>query len=207
MTKLVKDPKKLKSVLEYTPMTKEQIDKISNKLSTELTKHGGLGLSANQIGLTDRVCLINVKEPLLLVNPKVVEVSKETVVYVEQCLSLEKTMKKPVKTLRHKTFTVECDNLGTVVFSPDIEEGKEWKDSNEFFSDEGLLECVCAQHEIDHLNGILITDSSRRYITTLKSEKKYGRNERVMVKLSDGTTEFMKYKKAETLISQGAEIL
>ena len=205
--KLIKDPIKLKSVLEYKPMTQEQIDDISKKLTTELTRHGGLGLSANQIGLTDRVCLINVKEPLLLVNPKVVEVSKETVVYVEQCLSLDKTMKKPVKTLRHKTFTVECDNLGTVIFSPDIEEGKEWKDSNEFFSDEGLLECVCAQHEIDHLNGILITDSSRRYTTTIKSEKKYGRNEKVMVKLPDGSTEFMKYKKAQPLLSVGCEIL
>tara|TARA_Y100000385_G_scaffold247820_1_gene268150 strand:+ start:122 stop:742 length:621 start_codon:yes stop_codon:yes gene_type:complete len=205
--KLIKDPSKLKSVLEYKPMTQEQIDDISKKLTTELTRHGGLGLSANQIGLTDRVCLINVKEPLLLVNPKVVEVSKETVVYVEQCLSLDKTMKKPVQTLRHKTFTVECDNLGTVLFSPDIEDGKEWKDSEEFYSDEGLLECVCAQHEIDHLNGILITDSSRRYTTTIRREKKYGRNERVMVKLPNGSTEFMKYKKAKPLLTVGAEIL
>ena len=76
-----------------------------------------------------------------------------------------------------------------------------------FLSDEGLLECVCAQHEIDHLNGILITDSSEDIPTTIKSEKKYGRNERVMVKLSDGSTQFMKYKKAEPLLSVGAEIL
>ena len=202
--KLIKDPSKLKSVLEYTPMTQEQIDNISKKLTTELTRHGGLGLSANQIGLTDRVCLINVKEPLLLVNPKVVEVSKETVVYVEQCLSLDKTMRKPVKTIRHKSFTVETDNLGLVEFSPDK---TEWEDSNEFFSDEGLLECVCAQHEIDHLNGVLITDSDRRYTTTVTSTKKYGRNERVMVKLPNGDTEFMKYKKAEPMLSVGAEIL
>jgi len=205
--KLIKDPSKLKSVLEYTPMTQEQIDDISKKLTTELTKHGGLGLSANQIGLTDRVCLINVKEPLLLVNPKVVEVSKETVVYVEQCLSLDKTMKKPVQTIRHKSFTVECDNLGTVLFSSDKKEGETWKDSEEFYADEGLLECVCAQHEIDHLNGILITDSSRRYTQTVTREKKYGRNERVMVKLPSGDTEFMKYKKAEPLLTLGAEIL
>ena len=57
-----------------------------------------------------------------------------------------------------------------------------------------MLECVVAQHEIDHLEGRLITD--RRYTTTITRGKKYGRNERVMVKLSDGTTEFMKYKKA-----------
>jgi len=204
--KLVKDPNKLKTPLVSKPMTKDEIDTISATLLTELTKHGGIGLSANQIGLDVRACVINVTEPLILINPIVRETSKETVLYVEQCLSLDKTLKKPVKTLRHSSFTVECDNLGTIVFSSNNKENN-WKDSNEFFSDEGLLECVCAQHEIDHLNGILITDGVRRYTTTVTRGKKYGRNDRVMVKLSDGSTEFMKYKKAESLLTKGAEIL
>jgi len=203
--RLIKDPNKLRKPLEGKPMTQEQIDEISTTLLTELKRHGGIGLSANQIGLDVRACVINVKEPLVLINPVVTEVSKETVAYVEQCLSIPKSMKKPVKTVRFKSFTVECDNLGTVIFSPDQKEP--WKDSNEFFSDEGLLECVCAQHEIDHLNGVLITDSVRRYTTTVTSTKKYGRNDRVMVKLANGDTEFMKYKKAELLLKQGAEIL
>ena len=205
--KLIKDPSKLKTKIEPSSFTQQEVDTISDKLKKELEKHGGLGLSANQIGLTDRVCIVNVKEPLILVNPRVTETSKETVVYVEQCLSLDKTMKKPVQTIRHKSFTVECDNLGTVLFSSDKKEGETWKDSEEFYADEGLLECVCAQHEIDHLNGILITDSSRRYTQTVTREKKYGRNERVMVKLPSGDTEFMKYKKAEPLLTLGAEIL
>ena len=204
--KLIKDPKKLRGIVESKPMTQAEIDKVSTTLLTELKRHGGIGLSANQIGLDVRACVINVKEPLVLINPKVTEVSKDTVAYVEQCLSLDKTMRKPTKTVRHKSFTVECDNLGTVIFSPDNKESN-WKDSNEFFSEEGLLECVCAQHEIDHLDGILITDSMRRYTTTIVREKKYGRNERVMVKLPSGDTEFMKYKKAEPLLTQGAEIL
>ena len=112
--RLVKDPNKLRKALESQPMTQEEIDKISTTLLKELTRHGGIGLSANQIGLDVRACVINVKEPLVLINPKVVEVSEDTVAYVEQCLSLEKTMRKPVKTVRHKSFTVECDNLGTV---------------------------------------------------------------------------------------------
>ena len=204
--KLIKDPKKLRGIVESKPMTQAEIDKVSTTLLTELKRHGGIGLSANKIGLDVRACVINVKEPLVLINPKVTEVSKDTVAYVEQCLSLDKSMRKPVKTVRHKSFTVECDNLGTVIFSPDKKES-EWKDSDEFFNDEGLLECVCAQHEIDHLNGVLITDSIRRYTATIVREKKYGRNERVMVKLSNGDTEFMKYKKAEPLLRQGAEIL
>ena len=204
--KLIKKESQLKTPLIAKPMSKKEIDSISTTLLTELTKHGGIGLSANQIGLDIRACVINVKEPLVLINPRVIDVSKETVAYVEQCLSLDKTMRKPVKTIRHKSFKLECDNLGVVEFGPDKVDS-EWKDSNEFFSDEGLLECVCAQHEIDHLNGVLITDSSRRYTTTVTRVKKYGRNERVMVKLSDGSTEFMKYKKAEALLSAGAEIL
>ena len=201
--KLIQDPSKLKTKIEPTPFTQEEIDEISVTLLQELKKHGGIGLSANQIGINKRACVINVKEPLVLINPRVAEVSEESVVYVEQCLSMPKTMRKPVQTVRFKTLTVECDNLGTVIFSPDSKE--EWKTSEEFYNDEGMLECVVAQHEIDHLEGRLITD--RRYTQTITREKKYGRNERVMVKLSDGTTEFMKYKKAQPLLSQGAEIL
>jgi peptide deformylase len=203
--RLVTDSSKLKKVVEPQPMTQEQIDEVSVKLLDGLKKFGGVGLAANQIGLDVRACVINVKEPLVLINPKVVEVSEEVVAYVEQCLSIPKTMKTPKKTIRHKSFTVECDNLGTVLFSPDQKEP--YKNSQEFFSDEGLLETVVAQHEIDHLNGILMTDEKRRYTTTVTSTKKYGRNERVMVKLPDGNTEFMKYKKAESLLSLGAEIL
>jgi peptide deformylase len=201
---LIKNPSKLQKVIQPTSLTQEQIDDISVKLLDGLKTHGGIGLSANQIGLDVRACVINVVEPLVLINPRVVEVSQDTVAYVEQCLSIPKTMRKPVKTVRHKSITIECDNLGTVVFGPDNKLGN-WKDGNEFFNDMGLLECVCAQHEIDHLNGVLITDSSRRYTTTFIAPKKYGRNEMVMVQLPNGETEFMKYKKAQ-LIS-GASIL
>ena len=201
--KLIQDPSKLKTKIQPTPFTQQEIDEISVTLLQELKRHGGIGLSANQIGINKRACVINVKEPLVLINPRVAEVSEESVVYVEQCLSMPKTMRKPVQTVRFKTLTVECDNLGTVLFSPDSKE--EWKTSEEFYNDEGMLECVVAQHEIDHLEGRLITD--RRYTQTIIREKKYGRNERVMVKLADGSTEFMKYKKAEPLLSQGAEIL
>ena len=201
---LITNPSKLTKHITIKPMTQDEIDTISIKLLDGLKKYGGIGLSANQLGLDVRACVINVKEPLVLINPRVTEVSKDSVAYVEQCLSIPKTMKKPVKTVRFKSFTVECDNLGTVIFSSDK---TDWKDSNEFFSDEGLLECVCAQHEIDHLEGVLITDPVRRYNPTYYAPKKYGRNEMVMVKLSNGSTEFMKYKKAEPLLNMGAEIL
>jgi peptide deformylase len=201
---LITNPLKLTKQIQPKSMTQEEIDDISVKLLEGLKQYGGIGLSANQIGLDIRACVINVVEPLVLINPRVVEVSQDTVAYVEQCLSIPKTMRKPIKTVRHKSITIECDNLGTVVFSPDNKIGN-WKDGEEFFQDSGLLECVCAQHEIDHLNGVLITDPIRRYNPTYYAPKRYGRNEMVMVKLPNGETEFMKYKKAQ-LIS-GVEVI
>ena len=201
---LIKNPSRLTKQIQPTQLTQEQIDDISVKLLDGLKQYGGIGLSANQIGLDVRACVINVVEPLVLINPRVVEVSQDTVAYVEQCLSIPKTMRKPIKTVRHKSITIECDNLGTVVFSPDNKIGN-WKDGEEFFEDSGLLECVCAQHEIDHLNGVLITDPSRRYNPTYYAPKTYGRNEMVMVKLPNGETEFMKYKKAQLI--PGVEVI
>ena len=201
---LITNPLKIQKKIEPKQMTQENIDQISIILLDGLKKYGGIGLSVNQLGLDVRACVVNVKEPLVLINPKIVERSKDTVAYVEQCLSIPKSMKKPVKTVRYKSITVECDNLGTVVFAPD-NQFSDWKDSNEFFNDMGLLECVCAQHEIDHLEGKLITDSSNRYNPTYYKPKTYGRNEMVMVKLPNGETEFMKYKKAQLIT--GAQII
>jgi len=201
---LIKNPSKLQKRIEPSSLTQEQIDDISVKLLDGLKTYGGIGLSATQIGLDVRACVVNVIEPLVLINPRIVEASQDTVAYVEQCLSIPKTMRKPIKTVRHKSITIECDNLGRVVFGPDNVVGN-WKDGNEFFNDMGLLESVCAQHEIDHLNGVLITDPIRRYNPTFYAPKKYGRNEMVMVKLPNGETEFMKYKKAQLI--PGVEVM
>lgn len=208
--KIIKDKKILSIPVKERKLDRVETDKISIILKIELERHKGFGLSTNQLGLKERACIIKVREdeePLILINPRIVEVSKDVIIYQEQCLSIDKTMRNPVKTVRNKSVTVNCDNLGTIEFGPDLEEGKEYKDANEYFSDRGLLECVCVQHEIDHLNGILITDKIRRYTTTIVSTKKYGRNDRVMVKLPDGTTDFMKYKKAIPMLKYGCEIL
>ena len=206
MSKIVTDLSKLRTPLVDVPKNKAEQDVIGAALLTGIKNHKGLGLSANQIGVDKRMCAISIKDPLVLVNPKITKRSEEAVQYIESCLSLPKTMRKPKNTVRSISITVETDNLGTIEFAADEPE-KIGTEGHNYFGDEGLLECVVAQHEIDHLDGILITDSIRAYNTQRTSEKKYGRNERVMVKLSDGSTEFMKFKKAEPLLSKGAEIL
>jgi len=202
--KIVTDKKELQKVVYSTPFSVDEVNDISTIMKVELERHNGLGLSANQLGLDKRVCIINVKEPLVLINPIVTHRSRETVAWIEQCLSIPKSMKNAVKTVRHKKVTINTDNLGVIEFGPDKEA---WEDGNEFFSDEGMLECACVQHEIDHLDGILMTHSKRRYTTTFVSPKKYGRNEKVMVKLPDGSTDYIKYKKALPMLQYGCEIL
>ena len=206
MSKIVTDTIKLKKVVTDLPKNKSEEEVISAALFTALQKEKGFGLSANQIGVDKRMCVINIKEPMVLVNPKIVKRSEEAVQYIESCLSLPKTMRKPKNTVRSISITVETDNLGTVEFSAD-EPKKIGTEGHNYFGDEGLLECVVAQHEIDHLDGILITDSIRAYNIQRVSEKKFGRNEKVMVKSPDGDTEFMKYKKAVPLLEKGYQIV
>ena len=206
MSKIVTDTIKLQKVVTDLPKNKSEEEVISAALFTALEKEKGFGLSANQIGVDKRMCVINIKEPMVLVNPKIVKRSEEAVQYIESCLSLPKTMRKPKNTVRSISITVETDNLGTVEFSAD-EPKKIGTEGHNYFGDEGLLECVVAQHEIDHLDGILITDSIRAYNIQRVSEKKFGRNEKVMVKSPDGDTEFMKYKKAVPLLEKGYQIV
>lgn len=203
--KIVTETSILRKPMTTAEYSVDEIDKSSVTLKEQLKEHGGIGLSANQIGISERMCVINVIDEMVLVNPVIVEASNETVAYMEQCLSLPKSMKKPLKTIRHKWVRVKTDNLGIVEFNADKDK---WENSEEFFGDEGLLECVCIQHEIDHLNGILINHSSRRYSETMvRKGKKLGRNEKVMVQLPDGNTEFMKYKKALPMLQYGCKIL
>ena len=206
MSKIVTDTIKLKKVVTDLPKNKSEEEVISAALFTALEKEKGFGLSANQIGVNKRMCVINIKEPMVLVNPKIVKRSEDAVQYIESCLSLPKTMRKPKNTVRSISITVETDNLGTIEFGPD-EKDKIGTEGHNYFADEGLLECVVAQHEIDHLDGILITDQIRAYNIQRVSEKKYGRNEKVMVKSPEGDTDFMKYKKAVPLLEKGYEIV
>tara|TARA_B100001564_G_scaffold308984_1_gene279786 strand:+ start:515 stop:1135 length:621 start_codon:yes stop_codon:yes gene_type:complete len=206
MSKIVTDTIKLQKVVTDLPKNKSEEEVISAALFTALEKEKGFGLSANQIGVNKRMCVVNIKEPMVLVNPKIVKRSEEAVQYIESCLSLPKTMRKPKNTVRSVSVTVETDNLGTIEFGAD-EPKKIGTEGHNYFGDEGLLECVVTQHEIDHLDGILITDSIRAYNIQRVSEKKFGRNEKVMVKSPDGDTEFMKYKKVVPLLEKGYQIV
>jgi len=204
MIKIVTETSVLRKPIPTTQFTKEEQDLATAALLTAVTEQQGLGMSANQIGLNKRICVINVREePLVLVNPQIIEEGQEKLVYFEGCLSLPKTMKKPIKTVRSHSVKVKADNF------PEILEFKTEKRNHqtieELFSDVDLLESVCVQHEIDHLNGLTIRDRQYTETVRLTAFAKLGRNEKLLLKKDDQTLA-VKKKNLSTYLEQGWEV-
>lgn len=204
MIKIVTDKSSLRKSIPTTTFTKEEQDLATAALLTAVTEHQGLGMSANQIGLNKRICVINVREqPLVLVNPTIVEESEEKIMYFEGCLSLPKTMKKPIKTVRSYGVKVKADNFPEVLDFSTKE--RKHEDINALFGDVDLLESVCVQHEIDHLNGLTIRDRQYTETVRLTTFAKMGRNERFILKKENETLS-VKKKNLSTYLEQGWEV-
>ena len=190
MAMIIKDRKELE--IKCSPVSVKEGEEIGVRLLHKLRESkNGIGLAANQIGIQKRVCVINVKEPLVLINPKIVEKSKEKFIFAESCLSFPNSK---VKTIRHQDIVVEADNhQSKLSFSANS------KDINDAF------ECVCVQHEIDHLDGITMFDrefKSEPVKNGINAPKKIGRNEKVTI--TKGTeSKVLKYKKAQPMLEDG----
>ena len=143
-------------------VTVEEGYKIATELLEILNKRkDGIGLAANQVGIDAAVAVLNVREPIILINPEIVS-KEEEIRYYEGCLSFPK---KGCHTKRYKIVEVKTDN----------------NESNMTSNNENaqlrVLESVCVQHEIDHLNGMRILDRAQE-LTIRRTERKIGRNEK-----------------------------
>jgi len=162
----------------------------------------GIGLAANQVGIDANVAVVNVREPLILINP-VIKEQWDEIDYYEGCLSYPK---KGVHTKRYKNVIIHTEQEESDWYFSGAEissEGKgTWEEQGRKQDQElRILESVCVQHEIDHLNGISCIDKAVD-TTIRRTEKKWGRNE--IVGITDGKELVeMKYKKAKPLIDSG----
>ena len=118
----------------------------------------GIGLAAVQVGVPQRLLVIDlqepaeeggepVKDPRVFVNPEILEESGTLVPYKEGCLSIPEQYAEVLRPDRIKV---------------------RWQDANGATHEgeiDGLL-AVCLQHEIDHLNGVLFID----HLSRLKRE-------------------------------------
>ena len=98
-----------------------------------------VGIAANQIGVDARVCVIKVTKPIILINPHIVGKFVNSF-FQEGCLSFKGDY---ILSERWTDIVVACDNHKNSLF---------------FSFAKNALECVCVQHEIDHLDGITMFD-------------------------------------------------
>ena len=162
----------------------------------------GLGLAANQVGIDAAVAVVNVREPLILINP-VIKEQWDEIPYYEGCLSYPK---KGVHTKRYRNVIIhteqeEGDWYFSGATSPSEGKGSWEVEGRNKDQEDRILEAVCVQHEIDHLNGMTIIDRENNP-KPIRVSKKFGRNEIVMI--TDGKeTKDLKWKKAKPLIDSG----
>lgn len=129
---------KTKPVEKITP----DILKLVNDMIETCRKANGIGLAAPQIGKSIRLCIINLEHlgipPFALINPKITKKSWKKIEMEEGCLSIPGIygiVKRP------KKITVRALNLEGVISQLEA----------------GDLLARVIQHEVDHLDGILIT--------------------------------------------------
>jgi hypothetical protein len=185
--------------INESPITSEDISSYKEAIS----KLEGFMFTAADINMDKRIITIrlgNVEDELTLVNPVIEKTSEQPLVYFEKDTNKNKVR----KTIRFPYILINTDNLGKVEFKA---EKTDWKDSDEFFGDTGLVEAVLVQRLIDAINGIDITHSSRQYSETILKDKEPGRNERVMLQGPNGEMEFVKSKKVDSYLEKGWNLI
>lgn len=107
---------------------------------TTCEAYNGIGLAAPQVGVLQNVLVVSYKKRrFALVNPKLLQKSSATSVREEGCLSLPTLL---VDVVRAKSIVVEAQD----------EHGHPIR-----LEESGLVATII-QHEMDHLNGVLIID-------------------------------------------------
>lgn len=117
---------------------------LEDALINFMLENNGIGLAANQIGISKRIFVMGSKNipgfiPMAVFNPKIIECGEDREIYKEGCLSypdLWLSIKRP------KEILVEYQDSDAVIHTAKID---------------GLMARVF-QHEFDHLNGICFVD-------------------------------------------------
>ena len=143
-------------ILDYNDIEKFEYDMINL-----MTDARGMGLAANQVGITKRFFVFGhesfdkLQKPAIIWNPLIVRESEEKTLDEEGCLSFLGVF---VKVIRPKQVTVRWQNLKGETLMQHLNN----------------MESKCFQHEYDHLNGITFNTkvSKIRWDMAIKKLKK-----------------------------------
>lgn len=147
---------RLRMVAQPVPAVDEEIRRLAADMIETMYAAQGIGLAATQVNVHKRVIVIDVSEsrdqPLVFINPRVLEASPEQIESEEGCLSVPgifDTVRRPAQ--------VRVEALGL--------------DGRPLAIDADQLLAVCVQHEIDHLDGKVFVD----YLSRLKQVRIAGK--------------------------------
>ncbi len=135
----------LRTVCKEVKKFDNRLKKLSKQMKTTMQKAHGIGIAAPQVGIDLRMFIVTlsyeggVETVMTMINPNILEFSKETNIEEEGCLSLPGVF-----------GNVERSSAITVEFL-DLEGSKH------FLELQGLNARV-VQHENDHINGVLFID-------------------------------------------------
>jgi peptide deformylase len=122
----------------------DEVQRLAERMLDVMERAHGVGLAAPQLGILRRILVYRASDEddqKVLINPELVERSEETEVGTEGCLSLlGGELQVPVA--RHLRVRVSGRDASGDAVDMDVEG----------------FEARVIQHEIDHLNGILIFD-------------------------------------------------
>ncbi len=133
----------LRKVAEPVETFGEDLKAIVTGMFERMRESQGVGLAAPQVGLRKRLLVLNAtgepEDDLVLVNPKIVELSGARVIFEEGCLSFPGIY---ADVERPESCTVEAFDT----------------DGNPIREEFGGFTSRIIQHEHDHLEGILLVD-------------------------------------------------
>ena len=152
--------KRLREISKPIEKITDEIRELANDMLDVMYDEPGIGLAAPQLGETVRLIVVDTewtaddaeKQPLVLVNPEIVE-SSGNIVWNEGCLSVP-------------DFEAEVERAANVQLRALDLEGEE------LAIDATELRAVCFQHEIDHLDGVLFIDRISRLKRNLYTQKR-----------------------------------
>lgn len=146
--------RRLRQVCEPVAKVDGEVRRVLDDMLETMYAAPGIGLAAPQVGVMQRMLVIDVsregepKQPYCFINPKVVWASDEVSTYQEGCLSIPEYYEDVERPSKVRVEYLDRDGAEQEMVV------------------EGLLS-TCLQHEIDHLNGVLFID----HISRLKRER------------------------------------
>ena len=155
------DPR-LKKVTDPVARITPEIEALAADMLATMYDAPGIGLAAPQVGVLSRIFVMDAQrdpqaepQPMVLINPEITWESDEQNVYEEGCLSIPDQYAEVTR-----PAAVRVSWLGL--------------DGKAHEQDFDGLWATCAQHEIDHLDGVLFIDhisAMRRQMITRKMMK------------------------------------